>query len=53
MRSLGNRLGIGLVVALLMAALSSSAFAAAPTVTKDDRAKGMAAAPAAGAVSNG
>jgi hypothetical protein len=45
MRLLGNRLGIGLVVALLMAALSSSAFAAAPTVTKDDRAKGMAAAP--------
>jgi hypothetical protein len=41
-------IGIGLVVALLLAALSpSAAFAAkgAPPVNKDDRAKGMAAAP--------
>jgi hypothetical protein len=38
--------GIGVVVALLTASLSlSTAFAAAPTVNKDDRAKGMAAAP--------
>jgi hypothetical protein len=48
--SLDDSQGIGLVVAVLMAALSpSAAFAAnappAPTVSKDDRAKGMAAAP--------